>query len=445
MRDAYDRMQLEQGSFQQFSKEMERDYWKGILDTVKMNKEEMAAVSRKYYDAERDLRKASFDAEIAEIKAQLEVHKRSAAERVELVRQIEEKTRERFGAQSKEAKDALRDRIAAEREAADERRKLQDLELESFRGYQLSRVELERANLDYMQSVGLITAEQKLAQLRLLKEIEFQIELKSAEDKAALLQGDVVAHAQAMERIEEIRRKHTVDMKNQDTAEAEERKKSLSTWFDPMGEALQTMVNGVLQGTQRLSDLFRNLMSNLATQFVTTAVKMGLEWVKMEILKAQATTASVATRTSAEAAGAAATNSSTIGTAITTIGAKAWEAAASVYSSVAQIPFVGWIMAPIMALAAAGTVMGFISKIASAAGGFDVPKGINPVTQLHGGEMVLPETLADKFRAMTDSGGGGRTNIYIQANDARSFESYLRRNDSALVSALRKIDKNTRG
>jgi hypothetical protein len=212
-----------------------------------------------------------------------------------------------------------------------------------------------------------------------------------------------------------------------------------------MGEAIQTMVNGVLMGTQRLSDIFRNLMRNLLTQFVATAVKMGLEWVKMEILKAQATTDGAAIRTTAEAGAATASSGFAIGSAITTIGAKAWEAASSVYSAVAQIPFVGWIMAPIMALAAAGTVLGFISRVASAAGGFDVPKGINPMTQLHGGEMVLPETLADKIRGMTDSGGGGvALHFHGAVFDARGMERLFRNNPGILEPALRKIDKNTR-
>lgn len=51
----------------------------------------------------------------------------------------------------------------------------------------------------------------------------------------------------------------------------------------------------------------------------------------------------------------------------------------------------------------------------SAKGGFDIPSGVNPLTQLHEKEMVLPQKLADSVRNMT--GGGGAINI----NDSRKI------------------------
>jgi len=235
-----------------------------------------------------------------------------------------------------------------------------------------------------------------------------------------------------------------------DREEVEERKKAISQWLDPFTDAIQTMVNGLLQGTQSVADIMRNALRNLVAQSISTLIKLAADevklWLVKESLKTQAAVTGAAVRTTAEAGAATASSGFAIGSAITTIGAKDWEAASSVYASVAQIPFVGWILAPIMALAAAGTVLGFISKIASAAGGFDVPKGINPVTQLHGGEMVLPETLADRFRAMTDSGGGGGVHAHFHGAvfDARGMERLFRNNPGLIESALRKIDKNTR-
>ena len=45
---------------------------------------------------------------------------------------------------------------------------------------------------------------------------------------------------------------------------------------------------------------------------------------------------------------------------------------------------------------------------ASAAQGYDIPSGVNPVTQLHQREMVLPAKHADVIRDMADGGGGKR-------------------------------------
>ncbi len=49
----------------------------------------------------------------------------------------------------------------------------------------------------------------------------------------------------------------------------------------------------------------------------------------------------------------------------------------------------------------------------SGAGGFDIPAGVNPVTQLHEKEMVLPAQYADVIRGLANTGGaaGGGINI----------------------------------
>ena len=49
-----------------------------------------------------------------------------------------------------------------------------------------------------------------------------------------------------------------------------------------------------------------------------------------------------------------------------------------------------------------------------AAAGFDVPAGVNPLTQLHEKEMVLPSKYADVIRGLANTGGvssGGGINI----------------------------------
>src|SRR5690606_11617977 len=81
------------------------------------------------------------------------------------------------------------------------------------------------------------------------------------------------------------------------------------------------------------------------------------------------------------------------------------EAGAGAAQSQASIPYVG----PVLALAAMAAVfagvMGMSSKVPSAAGGFDIPAGVNPLTQLHEEEMVLPAKYADVVRGMAENGG----------------------------------------
>jgi hypothetical protein len=57
--------------------------------------------------------------------------------------------------------------------------------------------------------------------------------------------------------------------------------------------------------------------------------------------------------------------------------------------------------------ASAGMVAGMAIADASAEGGYDIPSGTNPITQLHEREMVLPRAQADVIRGLASNGGGG--------------------------------------
>lgn len=88
---------------------------------------------------------------------------------------------------------------------------------------------------------------------------------------------------------------------------------------------------------------------------------------------------------------------------IKTVTAHAAEAGAGAAASQAGIPIFG----PVLAIAAMGAmVSAVLGLIASASGGYDIPGGVNPLVQAHGGEMILPAPLADRVRDMTGGGGG---------------------------------------
>lgn len=85
-------------------------------------------------------------------------------------------------------------------------------------------------------------------------------------------------------------------------------------------------------------------------------------------------------------------------------------AAIKAYDSLASIPYVG----PFLGAAAAAAALAYgavqVRTIEgqqySAAGGFDIPSGVNPVTQLHQNEMVLPAWIAGPLRDGIRNGGG---------------------------------------
>ena len=86
----------------------------------------------------------------------------------------------------------------------------------------------------------------------------------------------------------------------------------------------------------------------------------------------------------------------------------------------------------------------------SAAGGYDIPAGVNPIVQTHAQEMILPAKYANPLRSMLTGGGGGTSNtsttnnsrggdiIHIHATDAQSVARMIANNPGAIAEALAK-------
>lgn len=83
------------------------------------------------------------------------------------------------------------------------------------------------------------------------------------------------------------------------------------------------------------------------------------------------------------------------------ITASAAKAGAGAAESQASIPYVGPILAIAAMAAIMAAVMGLGGSIKSARGGFDIPAGVNPITQLHAEEMVLPAEHAKTIRQLS--------------------------------------------
>ncbi|MBI3446195.1 MAG: hypothetical protein HY055_12755 [Magnetospirillum sp.] len=123
-----------------------------------------------------------------------------------------------------------------------------------------------------------------------------------------------------------------------------------------------------------------------------TAAEEGSEAVRTGVV-----VAGVAERTAAQETGAAVEKV----TATSSIMVKAGDAAASVYDEVAQIPYVGWLLAPPAAAAAYAGVAAF--SMFSAEGGWDRVPYDGAATVLHQNEMVLSARYANPLRDLLEA------------------------------------------
>src|SRR6266571_7308977 len=184
----------------------------------------------------------------------------------------------------------------------------------------MSRVELERANLDTLEQLGQITAAQKLEALKNLKEIEYQIDLKALQDQSVNLEEGTLAYEEYLNKLGALREKHELAMKQIDGRIKVEQ---FSTWRE-IGNAItgafSTAIKGVIMGTQSLTDAMRNM----AQSVLLALIDMGVKW-----LAQQALDAIIGNTISKE-------------TAFDKIIANAAVAASAASSSVAAIPYWGW-------------------------------------------------------------------------------------------------------
>ena len=171
---------------------------------------------------------------------------------------------------------------------------------------------------------------------------------------------------------------------------------------------------------QGLVGTLRNFIATIAQKL---AAKMGF-----------ATQESAIDATSVATSGAA-----SVAKATTAVGANAVTAASGAAASQASIPWVG----PVLAIAAMAAMMaavgGMTSKIPSARGGYDIPAGMNPLTQLHEQEMVLPAKHADVIRSLAANGSAssGENNNYnatvnYHDNSGKLTPEELRRNSKII-------------
>ncbi len=219
---------------------------------------------------------------------------------------------------------------------------------------------------------------------------------------------------------------------------AEQENKIWKDLQDKMSQELSSSITSMLKKEQTFTQSLKNMWNGLLSYFIDFICKKMLEeWITTANLKmlwnticnlfittGNETTAGIIAETDNESA------SSSI---------EAWTALAAIEaaSSVASIPYVG----PVLAATAFGAMEGFgqtAMSQASAAGGYDIPAGVNPVVQTHAQEMILPAPLANSIRNMTGKGGSGggntSTNVSVHAIDSKSFSRYLSGNKKAIKS-----------
>jgi len=323
-----------------------------------------------------------------------------------------------------------------------------------------------------------IDAEQEVIERAQAERRAYEVERAGLSARLELAHGDATKRAEIFAQMADLDQQHENRLTQISNAGIRERQKYMLQANQQIRGSFEGFLNDIMSGTKKLSTafhefvtatilavqnmiakklgdkIFDSLGGNKVVEMLVKPFDMAIDWLvglfaKKEAIQTAATAAGTAERTAIEGAAEEESLLAMAAGAVKRIAISAWEAAASVYASIAAIPYVGPFLAPAMAIGAAALVLGFAKNIASAEGGWWQVPG-DQMAQLHKNEMVLPSTeaqgvrtlIANAQRGMKPTGGGGGDTFVVHATDAKSFKALLMDNAGAVAGAVREHARN---
>jgi hypothetical protein len=446
---AHAQQQADQGTYYQFSLQQEVEYWQGILKRTDLSASERLGVQRNYLAALTAMRRQDEGKAFADLQAQAQQYRNNMDARLQIAQQALERSRQLYGQDSQEYRQAAAEVVAIEREkqqqianmkqqqvAADQQTRLTDI----AHAEQMAQLDLQ---------ANLITQGQLLQAQAEFEQQRYAIEAAALAQRKALLDQDPdrnpVALQQVQQQILALEQTHRHSMAvigRQQTMESQ------SNWSGMLGSIQSSWtggLNGILSGTMSTQGLLQGIFGSIGSAFIENMVtKPLMAWMFGETAKTGATVAGVGVRTAAEAGGAAMSVAIWGAATMKNIIASAWQAMAGAFAAMSAIPIIGPVLGVAAAAAAGAFVFGLVKNVASAEGGYDIPAGTNPMTQLHEQEMVLPKQYANVIRQAANGDGqlGGGGTYHYNDYSGRMTPADIRRNARAFAEEMQKMRRN---
>jgi hypothetical protein len=270
--------------------------------------------------------------------------------------------------------------LGLQRKQHDEEIKMEEEAIKTSESLALGEVDAKKQAIAQEFALGNITRQQEVQAEIALEGEKFRIQQAALEQRMQLAKFDLLTQQKLKDDELKLEQKHAADVQKIVNKEVLDEQKTWGNLFKTMESGFAQTIQSFLKGTTTLGGMIRGLFQNIASAVIQSLAQMAAK--------------NIATMLEQAAAG------KTIRAKEIMADAKA--AAAGAYKAIVSIPYVGPFLAPAAAAVAFAGVMAFDS----AEGGYDIPSNVNPLTQLHKNEMVLPAPLANVIRGMASSGGG---------------------------------------
>jgi hypothetical protein len=234
-------------------------------------------------------------------------------------------------------------------------------------------------------------------------------------------------------------------------------------WESSITSVTRSFARGLVQmgeGSKSFGQVMASIGNQIAMKFADVVAKIVSDWIIAETTKTTASQAGFVVRSAFDVQASEQSRSNSFLAAQKVALNNAVQAASGAYASASSIPLVGWLIAPGAAAAAFAAVEAF-GALTSAAGGYDIPAGVNPLVQAHASEMILPASIANPLRAQlasasfggasaqNASSGGGDTHIHNWhlhgVMDGASLRRVLEANRSDHAAAMESLVRTRNG
>lgn len=348
------------------------------------------------------------------------------------------------------ADEAAKAAAAAAKKAKEEQMRLAEETAKGIENLELTEVDRHKQHLDQMLKDGEISNAQWATSMQEEIDREFAAQEDFERKKVKIYADDVVEKRKSLDMIALLEKKHLLETEKLQNKARDDQKKRFESMMAPITNAIEKSITGIIMGTTTLKKAMQNIFQSILGEAFSMISKIVVKWIAGELLKTQATETGAAVRTATETGAATAGMAASGGAAMVSIMNNAWAAMAGAFQAMCAIPIIGPALGVAAGAAAFAAVAGIAGSVKSAAGGYDIPAGLNPMVQAHAEEMILPAKYANLIRGMAEGGGGqgggggsGDTHHYtINAVDSKSFEGYLKKNAHVLGPALGQLRRN---
>ena len=340
------------------------------------------------------------------------------------------------------------------RQNAKEQRDLDAAMVDSRRAAALAQIQLEDQQANFARENGAITQRELIAQQEEFARRRFEIEYQSLMQRLEMAKLDPntspAALMQIKEQMLEIERQYILrrgELQQQAVVE------STAIWrsfTDTITGLWDKGVAALMNGTFTWSNAFRAAGAQMVSWFATEVVgKQVKDWIAGQAKMLAVKMGFMAAEKTAQTVSSDIITGKKTAETTAVVAANAAQAGSGAAAAVAPTPFVG----PMLALAAMAAVFGAVMALGgrqkSAAKGYDIPKGMNPLVQTHEEEMILPAKFANVIRGMADGEGvqGGGSVVHnhhynVQAWDSRDVGRFLQDNKRHVAGAVKSAGRD---